>query len=225
MTTQEILTTLQADIHSTVFATLDTHGLPQTCVIDLMLADAAGLYFLTVRGKAFYTRLTAKPFVAFTGMKGRDTLSTLAISLRGAVRSIGKERLAEIFEKNPYMAKIYPTEKAVTRWKSFGFTKARGSILTWGSFLPIASAFPLAAGPHGKADTASIRTSVSAVRGAASSVRRAVSALRFPAASTPRTVSIAATATASVRLGRWSGATGKPFAEAGRTRCDNRHFG
>ena len=81
MTTQEILTTLQADIHSTVFATLDTHGLPQTCVIDLMLADAAGLYFLTVRGKAFYTRLTAKPFVAFTGMKGRDTLSTLAISL------------------------------------------------------------------------------------------------------------------------------------------------
>ena len=30
MTTQEILTTLQADIHSTVFATLDTHGLPQT---------------------------------------------------------------------------------------------------------------------------------------------------------------------------------------------------
>ena len=92
MTTQEILTTLQADIHSTVFATLDTHGLPQTCVIDLMLADAAGLYFLTVRGKAFYTRLTAKPFVAFTGIKGRDTLSTLAISLRGAVRSIGKER-------------------------------------------------------------------------------------------------------------------------------------
>ena len=169
--------------------------------------------------------MTAKPFVAFTGIKGRDTLSTLAISLRGAVRSIGKERLAEIFEKNPYMAKIYPTEKAVTRWKSFGFTKARGSILTWGSFLPIASAFPLAAGPHGKADTASIRTSVSAVRGAASSVRRAVSALRFPAASTPRTGSIAATATASVRLGRWSGATGKPFAEAGRTRCDNRHFG
>ena len=71
MTTQEILTTLQADIHSTVFATLDAHGLPQTCVIDLMLADAAGLYFLTARGKAFYARLTAKPFVALTGMKGR----------------------------------------------------------------------------------------------------------------------------------------------------------
>lgn len=50
MTTQEILTILQQDIHSTVFATLDDKGLPQTCVIDLMLADEAGLYFLTAKG-------------------------------------------------------------------------------------------------------------------------------------------------------------------------------
>ena len=111
MTTQEILNILQSDIHSVVFATLDEHGLPQTCVIDLMLADDDGLYFLTAKGKAFYRRLMAKPFVSISGMKGRDTLSTTAISVRGAVRSIGKKRLAEIFEKNPYMAKIYPTEK------------------------------------------------------------------------------------------------------------------
>jgi len=45
-------------------------------------------------------------------MKGRDTLSTVAVSVRGAVRKIGKERLNEIFEQNPYMAKIYPTEKS-----------------------------------------------------------------------------------------------------------------
>lgn len=35
MTTTEILTYLQKDIHSTVFATVDEKGLPQTCVIDL----------------------------------------------------------------------------------------------------------------------------------------------------------------------------------------------
>ena len=93
MTTQEILTTLQADIHSTVFATLDTHGLPQTCVIDLMLADAAGLYFLTVRGKAFYTRLTAKPFVAFTGIKGRDTLSTFGVRCAALERNVWRRFL------------------------------------------------------------------------------------------------------------------------------------
>ena len=112
MTTQEILDILQRDIHSTVFATVDGQGLPQTCVIDLMLSDEEGLCFLTARGKSFYHRLMARPFVAVSGMKGEDTLSAVAISVRGAVRSIGKERLEEIFEKNPYMAKIYPTEKS-----------------------------------------------------------------------------------------------------------------
>lgn len=101
MTTQDILHTLQADIHSVVFATLDEQGLPQTCVIDLMLSDEGGLYFLTARGKSFYERLTARPFAALTGMKGRDTLSSVAISLRGTVKNVGRERLEEIFERNP----------------------------------------------------------------------------------------------------------------------------
>lgn len=126
MTPQEILNVLQADIHSTVFATVDEQGLPQTCVIDLMLADEEGLYFLTAKGKAFYERLTARPFVALSGMKGRDTLSTTAISLRGAVRSIGRERLSEIFEKNPYMAKIYPTEKSREALEVFQIYKGEG---------------------------------------------------------------------------------------------------
>ena len=100
MTTTDIFNILQGEIHSTVFATLDQNGLPQTCVIDLMLADESGLYFLTAKGKSFYDRLTARPFVAISGMKGSDTLSTVAVSVRGAVRNIGKERLKEIFEKN-----------------------------------------------------------------------------------------------------------------------------
>lgn len=93
MTTTDIFNILQGEIHSTVFATLDQNGLPQTCVIDLMLADESGLYFLTARGKSFYDRLTARPFVAVSGMKGADTLSTIAVSVRGAVRSIGNDRL------------------------------------------------------------------------------------------------------------------------------------
>lgn len=126
MDTLEILNILQHDIHSTVFATVDEHGLPQTCVIDLMLADEKGLYFLTARGKSFYDRLTNRPFAAISGMKGTDTLSTVAISVRGAVRNIGKERLVEIFEKNPYMAKIYPTEKSRDALEVFHLYKGEG---------------------------------------------------------------------------------------------------
>lgn len=126
MTTQEILDILQRDIHSTVFATVDGQGLPQTCVIDLMLSDEEGLCFLTARGKSFYHRLMARPFVAISGMKGEDTLSAVAISVRGAVRSIGKERLEEIFEKNPYMAKIYPTEKSRDALEVFQLYRGEG---------------------------------------------------------------------------------------------------
>lgn len=128
MTDFEILQTLQADIHSTVFATVDAAGLPQTCVIDLMLADENGLYFLTAKGKSFYTRLTERPYVALSGFRGADTLSSVAISLRGHVRSIGQDRLEEIFEKNPYMAKIYPTPKSRNALEVFQIYKGEGEL-------------------------------------------------------------------------------------------------
>lgn len=141
MTPQEILHILQEDIHSTVFATVDDSGLPQTCVIDLMLADEEGLYFLTAKGKSFYDRLTARPFVALSGMKGGDTLSTLAVSVRGAVRSIGRERLGEIFEKNPYMAKIYPTEKSREALEVFQLYKGEGEYFDLSQLPPYRQSF------------------------------------------------------------------------------------
>lgn len=141
MTTMDIFHILQGEIHSAVFATLDEHGLPQTCVIDLMLADENGLYFLTARGKSFYERLTARPFVALSGMKGGDTLSTVAVSVRGAVRNIGKERLEEIFEQNPYMKKIYPTEKSRDALEVFQLYKGEGEFFDLSQLPPYRQSF------------------------------------------------------------------------------------
>lgn len=126
MTTTEIFDILIHEIHSTVFATVDDNGLPQTCVIDLMLCDENGLYFLTARGKSFYDRLMKRQYVAISGMKGKDTLSTVAISLRGKVRNIGTKRLGEIFAKNAYMAKIYPTEKSRDALEVFHLYEGEG---------------------------------------------------------------------------------------------------
>ncbi|MGN1319063.1 MAG: pyridoxamine 5'-phosphate oxidase family protein [Lachnospirales bacterium] len=81
MTTTEILTYLQKKIHSVVFATVDYNGLPQTCVIDLMLLDKNGLYFITAKGKAFYERLIKHGYVAISGMMGQTTRSTIASTL------------------------------------------------------------------------------------------------------------------------------------------------
>lgn len=110
MNAQQCLIYLVEEIHSTVAATVDEQGLPHTCAIDMMLADEGGLYFLTARGKAFYRRLMARRYLALSGMKGEDTLSTVAVSVQGWVKPLGRQRLEEILEKNPYMREIYPTE-------------------------------------------------------------------------------------------------------------------
>lgn len=128
MTNSEILTILQRDIHTTTFATVDSDGLPQVCVIDLMLCDEAGLYFLTARGKSFYARLLVHPVVAVCGFKGADTMSSVAVSLQGKVRGIGQKRLAEIFAQNPYMAQIYPTEQSRQALEVFQIYQGHGEL-------------------------------------------------------------------------------------------------
>lgn len=110
MRTHDILKILQEDIHTTIIATVDDQGMPYTCAIDMMLLENEFLYFLTARGKSFYQRLMSHPNIALTGLKGEDTMSSIAISLQGKVKNIGHQKLDEIFQKNPYMAQIYTEE-------------------------------------------------------------------------------------------------------------------
>ncbi|MBR5684194.1 MAG: 4Fe-4S binding protein [Ruminococcus sp.] len=112
MTVKDYLAFIVEQIHSTVIATVDEDCLPVTCVIDMMYADENGLYFLTAKGKNFYQRLKDKSYLALSGKKGEDTMSCTAVSVRGKVREIGQDMLPLLFEKNPYMLEIYPTEES-----------------------------------------------------------------------------------------------------------------
>lgn len=103
---------LAEKIHTVVAATTDDNGLPVTCAIEIMDADESGLYFLTAKGKGFYNRLKKCKYMALTGMKGEDTMSCVAVSARGKVCELGAELLSRLFEKNPYMNEIYPTQKS-----------------------------------------------------------------------------------------------------------------
>lgn len=126
MSAEKYLQMIQQDIHSVVFATTDENHLPVTCVIDIMLADNEGLYFLTAKGKAFYEQLIKQPFISFTGINGNDTLSCKSITLRGETREIGQNRLSEIFEKKPYMEVIYPNMESRTALTVFQIYKGSG---------------------------------------------------------------------------------------------------
>ena len=114
------------EIHTTVVATVDNEGLPVTAAIDMMDCDENSLYFLTARGKSFYDRLKKRPFLSLTAMKGKDTLSSVAISIRGKVRELGYGRIPELFEKNAYMKTIYPTVESMQALTVFQIYEGSG---------------------------------------------------------------------------------------------------
>ena len=113
MKTSDYLSYIVNEIHTTIVATVDDDGLPVTAAIDMMDCDDDSLYFLTAKGKRFYDRLIKRKFLAFTAMKGKDTMSSVAVSIRGKVRELGYERIPVLFAKNPYMKEIYPAEDSM----------------------------------------------------------------------------------------------------------------
>lgn len=112
METKDYLNFIVNEIHTGVVATVDDEGLPVTAAIDMMYADDDSVYFLTAKGKNLYDRLKNRKYLALTGIKGQDTMSRVALSLRGTVREIGEEKLEILLDKNPYMYEIYPTEES-----------------------------------------------------------------------------------------------------------------
>ncbi|WP_372753890.1 4Fe-4S binding protein [Labilibaculum sp.] len=127
METETYLKILREEIHSVVMATTDEKGLPVTRVIDIMLQDDKGIYFLTAKGKAFYRQLMNKSYVSLSGMtSGTNSMSKKAISIAGSVRNIGSDKREEIFKKNPYMATIYTSFESRTALNVFCLYKGQG---------------------------------------------------------------------------------------------------
>ncbi len=122
MQTKDFFAYLVNEIHTCIVATVDDNGLPVTAAVDMMDCDENSLYFLTAKGKGFYDRLIKRGYIALTGVKGADTMTSVAVSVRGKVVEIGADALPRLLEKNPYMYEIYPTEEsrsALTVFKIF----------------------------------------------------------------------------------------------------------
>lgn len=112
MKTTDYLRFIVREIHTTVVSTADEQGLPVTCAVDMMDSDESSLYFLTAKGKNFYERLKKRGYLSMTGIKGEDTMTRAAVSLRGKVRELDTQYTKALFDKNTYMYEIYPTEES-----------------------------------------------------------------------------------------------------------------
>ena len=125
MERNDYLKMLVEEMHSTTMATIGADGHPQTRVIDMMLWDKKGVYFLTAKGKAFYAQLMEQGYVAISATKDKK-----AVSLRGRIQNIHSEKLDEIFGKNPYMQKIYPGDTRAEHLKCRACTRPRENTST-----------------------------------------------------------------------------------------------
>lgn len=123
---REYLSYIVKEIHTTVAATVDDEGLPVTAAIDMMDSDEHGLYFLTAKGKGFYNRLMKRQYMSLTALKGENTMSSVAVSVRGKVKNLGPEPIPELLKKNKYMYEIYPTEESRSALEAFQLYEGTG---------------------------------------------------------------------------------------------------
>ena len=126
MQTTDYLAFLVNEIHTCIVATVDDNGLPVTAAVDMMDHDENGLLFLTAKGKGFYDRLIKRGHIALTGVKGGDTMTSVAVSVRGKVRELGYDLIPKLFEKNPYMREIYPTQESMHALTVFQINEGSG---------------------------------------------------------------------------------------------------
>jgi uncharacterized pyridoxamine 5'-phosphate oxidase family protein/Pyruvate/2-oxoacid:ferredoxin oxidoreductase delta subunit len=129
------------DIHSIVLATNDENGHPATAYMDVMMADQKGIYFMTSRGKGIYQRMNTCDFVALSGMSGTNFFDSKMINIRGKIRNIGNSRVKELFDANPYMYKIYPTENGREVIDVFQIYEGTGECMDSTSGTPIRNSF------------------------------------------------------------------------------------
>lgn len=127
MEVKDYLRMLQKEMHSSVVATLNADGHPETRAIDIMLADENSIYIITPKGKKFYQQLINNPYISITSMSGDGgTMSKKAISIRGKIMEITRELLPVIFEENPYLNDIYKTEQSKEAIRIFKLSEGQG---------------------------------------------------------------------------------------------------
>jgi len=141
METKDYMYILQHDIHSVVLATNNEQGHPATAYMDVMHADESGIYFLTSKGKDIYRRMSQCEYVALTGMTGTDFFHSKMLSVRGKIKNIGAAKVKELFDENPYMYKIYPTEENRDVVEVFCIYEGQGEYSDFSVKPPVRSTF------------------------------------------------------------------------------------
>ncbi|MST51073.1 hypothetical protein [Hornefia butyriciproducens] len=116
MDTSKILSILYSEIHSVVVGMIDSEGHPSSAFLDVMFAEEDAVYFMTSdNGRKLYHLLNGSDYISICGKTEGDFFHAKMITIQGRVRNIGKARVDELIDANPYMKKLYPDEQKEKR--------------------------------------------------------------------------------------------------------------
>lgn len=109
MKIKDIMKILEEDMQVAVVSSVDENNKPHARHIHMGVANEEGVFFMTNPKTDFYKQITNNPHIAITGFHEEGYLVQV-IRITGKVREIGKERLEELLEGNPYVERVYPEE-------------------------------------------------------------------------------------------------------------------
>ena len=116
MDASKVLSVLYSEIHSVVVGMIDSEGHPSSAFLDVMFAEENAVYFMTSdNGRKLYHLLNSSDYISICGKTEGDYFHAKMITMQGRVRNIGKARVDELIDANPYMKKLYPDEQKEKR--------------------------------------------------------------------------------------------------------------
>lgn len=118
MELQDVLKILQDDVRVGIFATVDEEGKPHARPINIGLANEQGIFFMTSPKTHFYQQLQANPNLAITVLKQDDYLIQV-MRIEGLARPLGREKLEEVLQDNPFVKHVYPNESDISTVQVF----------------------------------------------------------------------------------------------------------
>lgn len=125
MKVRDIMKVLEKDMKVAVFSTVDENNEPHGRHIHIGVADEQGVFFMTNPKTDFYKQLSNNPYVALTGFHEEGYLVQV-VRMRGKVRKVGREKLQELLDNNPYVDRVYPEESERQTVQVFQLYEAEG---------------------------------------------------------------------------------------------------
>lgn len=125
MEIKEIMKVLEEDIGLAIISSVDENKQPDARPINIGVANENGVFFMTSPKSNFYSQITNDPNIAVTGVLQEDK-KLQVIRITGKVRALGKEKLEEILEDNPYVEQVFPKESDQKSVQAFQLYEGEG---------------------------------------------------------------------------------------------------